>query len=83
MNKAKLSLIGILIIAIFSSATLTAYAELQNYPNDGKFKQISSSKNSWYFIDYNNWYIQAPDKSQHTMDWNSGTIILNFSISLH
>jgi hypothetical protein len=78
MNKAKLSLIGILIIVICFSATLAAFAGLQNYPKDGKFKQIPASIDYWSFVDNDNWYMKAPDKFQHMMGWDGGRLTRNF-----
>ena len=39
----------------------------KSYPRDGRFKQLPSSQDSWYFIDWENWYIKAPDKWTHFM----------------
>jgi hypothetical protein len=36
-----------------------------NYPRDGRFKQLSPSRDSWFFVDEANWDIKAPDKWQH------------------
>lgn len=52
---------------MFPFSELQAFGKFQNYPRDGKFKQLSSERDQWYFIDKNNWYIQAPDKFQHMM----------------
>ena len=38
---------------------------LQSYPRDGRFKQLSPSRDSWYFVDEKNWYFAGPDKWQH------------------
>lgn len=66
MKAVKILLIAILIMMLFSPA-LMAFGKFQDYPKDGKFKQIPSSKDYWYFFDNNNWYIKAPDKFQHMM----------------
>lgn len=57
---------AVLIFLISSFAASELYAR-GSYPRDGKFKQLSVNKDQWYFIDENNWYIQAPDKFQHMM----------------
>jgi hypothetical protein len=36
-----------------------------NYPRDGRFKQLSPSRDGWFFVDEANWDIKAPDKWQH------------------
>jgi hypothetical protein len=63
--KGVLSLaVLIFLISTFASSDLYAGG---SYPRDGEFKQISIDKDQWYFVDENNWYIQAPDKFQHMM----------------
>jgi hypothetical protein len=57
----------IFLISLFTASELCAFGKFQNYPRDGKFKQLSADNDQWYFIDKNNWYIQAPDKFQHMM----------------
>jgi hypothetical protein len=56
----------LMIFLISSFAASELYAR-GSYPRDGKFKRLSADKDHWYFIDENNWYIQAPDKFQHMM----------------
>ena len=36
-----------------------------NYPRDGKFKQLTPDRDSWFFVDEANWDIKNPDKWQH------------------
>ena len=36
-----------------------------NYPRDGRFKQIASQNDPWFFVDEEHWDIKAPDKWQH------------------
>ncbi len=37
------------------------------YPKDGKFKQLPSKADMWYYVDDQRWLIRAPDKWQHFM----------------
>jgi hypothetical protein len=37
------------------------------YPKDGKFKQLASEADMWYYVDEERWLIRAPDKWQHFM----------------
>ena len=39
----------------------------KSYPRDGSFKELSFSRDPWYFVDTQNWYIKAPDKWVHFM----------------
>ena len=56
-------LLGVmLLLALFISSN-QVYA--WNYPRDGKFKQLHSDSDSWFYIDYERWDIKAPDKWQH------------------
>ena len=48
---------------LFSSSSLAF--RLQSYPRDGRFKQLSPSRDHWYFVDEKNWYFAGPDKWQH------------------
>ena len=55
-------------ILLFLIALLLAIPNLShawNYPRDGKFKQLSPDRDSWFFVDEANWDIKAPDKWQH------------------
>ena len=65
--KIKFFFVSFLIIFIaqsipFNSNNTCAW---QSYPRDGVFKQLSSSRDPWFFVDEDNWYIQAPDKWLH------------------
>lgn len=41
--------------------------QAESYPRDGRFKQLPAERDKWYFVDYDNWYIKAPDKWVHFM----------------
>lgn len=70
-NSAPIGILALtllaLLISMFPTSELQAFGKFHNYPRDGKFKRLSSDRDQWFFIDKNNWYIQAPDKFQHMM----------------
>jgi len=68
--KTKINLIlGIISFMLFlNSFILPSNGQafrLQSYPRDGRFKQLSPSRDPWYFVDEKNWYFAGPDKWQH------------------
>ena len=55
-------------ILLFLIAFLLAIPNLShawNYPRDGRFKQIASQNDPWFYVDEELWDIKAPDKWQH------------------
>jgi hypothetical protein len=42
-----------------------SFSHAWNYPRDGKFKQLASQNDAWFFVDEEHWDIKAPDKWQH------------------
>ena len=58
--KLKISIL--VLVALILMANNLAYC--WNYPRDGKFKQLSPHRDSWFFMDQR-WDIKAPDKWQH------------------
>jgi hypothetical protein len=44
---------------------MPSLSEAWNYPRDGKFKQLHSHADAWFFVDEENWDIKNPDKWQH------------------
>jgi hypothetical protein len=58
--------LALLVLMVFTQ-NLQAIGKFQSHPKDGRFKQISSDSDKWYFFDNQNWYIKAPDKFQHMM----------------
>jgi hypothetical protein len=58
--RLKSSLLLVVILLVVPSLS-----HAWNYPRDGKFKQLHPHKDSWFFVDEENWDIKAPDKWQH------------------
>ncbi|MBD3216706.1 MAG: hypothetical protein GF310_00425 [candidate division Zixibacteria bacterium] len=67
MKKILLIFTAIILTVVLTTADTCAFGKFQTYPKDGHFKQLPGSRDYWYFIDQNNWYIKAPDKFQHMM----------------
>lgn len=59
----RLKLIGAMLLSILFICSNQVYG--WNYPRDGKFKQIHPQSDPWFYVDYENWDIKAPDKWQH------------------
>jgi len=58
--KLKISILSLLFLLFYSTL---CYG--WNYPRDGRFKQIASQNDPWFFVDEEHWDIKAPDKWQH------------------
>jgi len=58
--KFKIMILSILFL-LLSNALCYAW----NYPRDGRFKQLSSQNDLWFYVDEERWDIKAPDKWQH------------------
>jgi len=54
-----------ILISLLLLLVLVNVAEAWKYPKDGRFKQLNPKRDSWYYIDYNNWDLPMPDKWQH------------------
>ncbi len=39
------------------------------FPQDGRFKRLSSKADMWFYVDDQRWLIRAPDEWQHFMGW--------------
>ena len=59
------SRLGLIVVClmIWPSAEISA----KSFHRDGKFKQLDSERDRWFYVDHNNWYIKAPDKWTHFM----------------
>ncbi len=58
----------LLTLTIFLPPFLTTGTEADfwsKYPKDGKFNQLPSKADMWYYLDDQRWLIRAPDKWQH------------------
>jgi len=54
-----------LLFATILLLAIPGISQAWNYPRDGKFKQLHPNRDSWFFVDQENWDIKAPDKWQH------------------
>jgi len=54
-----------LVLAAILVLVIPGMSYAWNYPRDGRFKQLSPSRDGWFFVDEANWDIKAPDKWQH------------------
>jgi hypothetical protein len=53
------------LLALILLFVIPGISNAWNYHRDGRFKQLSPSRDSWFFVDEANWDIKAPDKWQH------------------
>lgn len=58
MIRVLLLLIALIIVLLTSS-------HAWSYPRDGRFKQVCPRNDPWFYVDYQHWDVEAPDKWQH------------------
>ena len=63
----SLRILRLLLIAVCLTVALFGQSQAGSYPRDGRFKQLDSDSDPWYYVDHQNWYIKAPDKWTHYM----------------
>ncbi len=67
----SLSLIAVLVLLSAISASAG------NYPKNGVFKRLPDNRDQWFYVDKNNWAIEAPDKWTHMMGSMGSTTALS------
>lgn len=55
----------VILLLVALSIVVPGSSHAWNYPRDGRFKQLCSRNDPWFYVDYERWDVQAPDKWQH------------------
>ena len=55
----------VIVMSILFLLLSNALCYAWSYPRDGRFKQLSSQNDLWFYVDEERWDIKAPDKWQH------------------
>lgn len=68
-----------LFLAVFFGTWLLIpdFAGAGKYPKSGDFKRLPAERDCWFYVDRNNWEIEAPDKWTHMMGSMSSTVIFS------
>ncbi len=64
-------------IAIGLILLVASSASAGKYPKNGVFKRLPDSRDQWFYVDKNNWEIEAPDKWTHMMGSMGSTAALS------